>query len=438
MIYFTLSGCVSPQYKEYVEQGNTALESKNYQEAVKYFEMALHEKGDEEVKQLLQESKEKVEVQTLVESGIEALDEKQFDDAITIFTKIIEEHTDNPDVKEMVESANASLTKAKAKQEELFMETASKALKDQDYDAAINNFSKVVENNPNHKDAQTLLTYSESMNNGMIALNNEKFDEAIAIFTNVIEKNESKSSFGEFVDIAKASLEKANENKRRSLLDLAHTAIDQKEYENARKLLSSLLDLTPENEEVKNLHRYSENMEKGLKAMDNGQFAEANIFFTVALLAKPNDEEALILESESYRRHWDNMEAVEVANKNTYTEVIDGATNEFIQSMRYLMDYYNKNVLNQFEGLNNGMTSHSYLMSTVGSIYRETLNINVPYPDYQSIVDNWIKCLEATNKQLEMLEEVSGGNTDAFVVNEYIHEIFDYYQLAEDGLNSIE
>lgn len=103
--------------------------------------------------------------------------------------------------------------------------------------------------------------------------------------------------------------------------------------------------------------------------------------------------------------------------------------------MNYLMNYYNQNVLNQIQGAPN-MTSYSYLSSSVGNIYRESLNVYVPYSEYQSIIDNWLKCLEATNSLLEDFYELSKGNIGAFN-NDIIDEVYNYYELTENGLNSI-
>ena len=117
--------------------------------------------------------------------------------------------------------------------------------------------------------------------------------------------------------------------------------------------------------------------------------------------------------------------------------VEDPAKLEFVNIMNSLLDDYWSNVMNQVQGVSSGMTSITQLQMDLGNIYRESVNVSVPYPEYQEIMNNWMTCLEETNVYLEVLQGISNGDPSA-LSQENISVMADYYGKTLDGLNSIQ
>lgn len=243
-VLLTLTGCISNQYNEYMAKGKAELKKENYEGAISFFEKALKEKSNEEVNLLLDETKEKFEVQSLFEKGTNALKEKKLDEAIEIFSKIIDENQSQPSLKNIIAVAKTSLQEAKMLKEKELLELANSSITQKDYDEAIITLSKLLAINESNEEAKKLLGYTRSMSNGIEALNSEQYDEAIEVFNQIIQKNESNPDLEHIVANANDNLKKATELKEKSLLNVANSVLKDKEYANAIKYFQELLEIT--------------------------------------------------------------------------------------------------------------------------------------------------------------------------------------------------
>jgi tetratricopeptide (TPR) repeat protein len=350
-----LSGCAS-KYSEYMDMGKEALKKENYQKAITYFDRAVKENSNQEAKELLKESKEKFEVQSLFNKGSSTLQKKKFDEAIVIFTEIIQNNENNTDLVKIVINAKASLKKAIEQKVKLLLEIANTSIKGKEYATAIKYLSKIVELNANNEEAKKLLKYSENMKNGFEALKNKQYDEAISLFT--IASN------------SKPDDEEAIKMKEEAL--------------NSKKELENTMVANNTQSETGNTENFTNQGEKS------------------------NNQEIVIEDTSKV---------------------------QFVNTMDFLINHYNQNFSNLLKG-STEMTSTGYMIVAVQHNYRQTLNVIVPYPEYQSIIDNWLLCLEATNNFLEILKQLEKGDMSAYDT-EKAKDIFPYYDLTVEGLNSI-
>jgi tetratricopeptide (TPR) repeat protein len=343
-----LVGC-SNQFNQYLEQGKVALKNKEYQEAVSYFEKAVNEKNEKEAQQLLEETKTKLQVLTLMEKGKKVLADKKVDEAILIFTELIDTYEKEAEVKELVKQTETLLADAKQQM------------------------------------VNTLLQNSED-------------------------------------------------------------AVKRKEYGLAKKYLSKLLEQDQEQDKAKTLLTFCQNMLNGTQALRDGKVDEAISLFTIALNAQPNNKDAQQLKEEALNRKQESETLVTTApnydpnmvigEENT-APVVDEATVQFKNAMVELLNSYQQNVINQFQAVSAGMTSPGVLMVEVEHNYRQSLNVYVPYTDYQPIMDNWLTCLEFTREYLQMIKNVGNGDYSDNSA-EIIQNMTNYYGLTQNGLNSIQ
>lgn len=335
-------------------------------------------------------------------------------------------------------------------------------LNKENYKEAATYFKKAL-NEKSEEEAKELLKETNIKLNldlliadGASALKEEEYKKAIDIFNRIIEEYSNDKRLELMTEKAQGFLIEANNLREKSLLSLVDTAIKDKEYNIAIKNLNEILKINPKNEEAIKLLKFSENMMAGSTALISEKFDEAISLFTIALNTIPDSNEAKNLKGEalnSKKELEDQLLAAKIQKEAEEAEAAAAVTeaedfqetdfivdesyqDEFVESMNLLTSDYNENVWNQMSGINSGMVSPGYLMGQVKRIYRESINVYVTYPQYQSIKDNWLRCLEETNIFLEMMEDIEGGATSGYVDN--IDELVKYQELTFNALYSIQ
>lgn len=348
-----------------------------------------------------------------------------------------------------------------------YLQKGKNSLEHEEYAKAVDYLEQALEEKKTEEaeqlfaEAKGKSQISKLLKEGKDQTNKKQFEEAISIYTSILKEHENKeyldSILKETQDLLNVTKTKYSEN----LLTMANTAIKGGEYSYAKKNLSKLLDMDIENSEVKQLLMFCENMINGTKAYNNQEWDEAISLFTVAINTYPDHEKAITMKKEAL----DSKKSLEIAanmtgsvNKEVETNEVDfeetdvsvnedqdfqnipvedPAKLEFVNIMNSLLDDYWNNVMNQVQGVSSGITSITQLQMDLGNIYRESVNVSVPYPEYQEIMNNWMTCLEETNVYLEVLQGISNGDPSA-LSQENISVMADYYGKTLDGLNSIQ
>ncbi|MCU1808260.1 tetratricopeptide repeat protein [Cytobacillus firmus] len=320
---------------------------------------------------------------------------------------------------------------------------------------------KTAEAEQLYAEAKDKSKISKLLTEGKDLTNKKQFNEAISIYTSILKDYENKEYLDSILKETQGLLNVTKTKYGEALLTMANTAIQGGEYSYAKKNLSKILDMDIENSEVKQLLMFCENMINGTNAYNNQEWDEAISLFSVALNTYPDHEKAISMKKEAL----DNKKSLEIAdnmagyeNEEAMTNEVDfeetdvtvnedediqsnpaedAAKIEFVNVMNSLLNDYWSNVMNQIQGISSGMTSITYLQMNLGNIYRESVNVAVPYPEYQEIMNNWMTCLEETNVYLEVLQGISNGDFSA-LSQENIFVMADYYEKTLDGLNSIQ
>lgn len=347
-----------------------------------------------------------------------------------------------------------------------YLQKGKNSLENEEYTKAVDYLEQALEEK---KTAEAEQLYAEAKDKNKISklltegkdlTNKKQFDEAISIYTSILKGYENKDYLDSILKETQGLLNVTKTKYGENLLTMANTAIKGGEYSYAKKNLSKLLDMDIENSEVKQLLMFCENMINGTNAYNNQEWDEAISLFSVALNTYPDHEKAISMKKEAL----DNKKNLEIADNMVGYENEEAMTNEvdfeetdltaedediqsnpaedvakieFVNVMNSLLDDYWSNVMNQIQGISSGMTSITYLQMNLGNIYRESVNVYVPYPEYQEIMNNWMTCLEETNVYLEVLQGIYNGDSSA-LSQENISVMADYYQKTLDGLNSIQ
>jgi tetratricopeptide (TPR) repeat protein len=237
--------------------------------------------------------------------------------------------------------------------------------------------------------------------------------------------------------------------------------ISAKDYKTATYFFAKALELKADDEKIKSLIKYSDNMRLGLEALKNEEVSSAISLFSIALDSRPNDTEARKLKDKALARKDEldnpvvpvgaNTAEFEEAEEETFVqedeetfiqesveyEEPDYAKEEFINTMNNLMGNFNQNVLTPLANSSPSLTNFSRLEANLENIYWESVSLNTPYAEYQPIMDNWLSCLEATSDLLQMFRDLKGGDYTVFNTD-LIAPVYDYYENTENGLISIQ
>ncbi|MCD7032859.1 hypothetical protein LRR81_01365 [Metabacillus sp. GX 13764] len=323
----------------------------------------------------------------------------------------------------------------------------------QDYQGALINFNKAANEKSDEKVQELInetnlkIKIQASIKRGKTALESKEYVSAIKILSNIVSSYNDNTKLIDMVEDAQIELNKAKLLREESLLKVANSSIEGEDYDYATKMLSELLVINESNENAKKLLKYIENINNGSEALDNKLYDKAVSYFTIALNAKPNDKKAEKLKGEALndKEMEENIVNSTIQDETEINESIqqpdtnfsdeDNRKIQFVKDIQASMEDYYRSFTSQLRG-SSEMISTSSIKSEVRLIYSQALSINVPYPNYQPIKDNWLHCLEETNKYLENLDEVSNGNLSAFAKNTG-NKITVYYEKTQNGLDSI-
>lgn len=347
------------------------------------------------------------------------------------------------------------------------MNKGKNALEENKYEIAIGYFEKAVKEEGT-AEAELLLSESKVkmsiqnlIDNGNKAINEKNIDNAITIFSDLIIEHKNNPKMKELVDVAKISLKEASSLKEMQLIEIANSASKDKSYGVAMKYYSQVLEMNPDHAEVKKLLKYSENMHFGSEALRIENYDEAISLFTIALFSKPNDEVAEKLKEEALKGKNEfqqilaayNMPAEEVSqtqevastDDNIETEESveifieeeeDYLKNEFVFTMNQLMNVYNQEILTPISMYESRLTNVRDINRSLETIYADSINVYLPYPEYQLIIDEWLNCLVITSELLFMFEDLGNGNSSTFNPNT-VTEVYEYYERVEKHLLEI-
>jgi len=145
------------------------------------------------------------------------------------------------------------------------MDEGREALKNKDYDTAINAFSVALEEKPDDKKAVKLKEKAEDkklsaeikskLSKAKDLLIDEEFEEVVSISNDILEKD-SKNKKAK--NLKKHAENKIIENKTKQDLENAEQAMENKEYSIAITSYESLLKIDPDNTKVKELKHTAE------------------------------------------------------------------------------------------------------------------------------------------------------------------------------------
>jgi tetratricopeptide (TPR) repeat protein len=281
------------RFDKLLHQGKKALETKQFEEAVRDFEEANRLQNDPQARDLLQQAQKawnearKVAYKEAMLRGEQARKEKNYPAAVAAFRDALRPLPDD-------KPAAAALQEAEFHD---FVEKGRTALQNKQYADAVKYLGEAQRRQPEDKDSRELLNEAQvqrrrqAMEQGRAALTAKQYAEAERLFTEARDL----SSDAEVTALL-------TEAKFQGKLQLGHQRVDAKQYTAAIADLEEALRLKPNDAETRNLldkakegkkrqdeEAYDRALASGDSAMQRKDYQAAINAYREALDKQPND-----------------------------------------------------------------------------------------------------------------------------------------------------
>ena len=249
-------------------------------------------------------------INQILSDGYKALDNKDFEKAGECVAAIFKIDPDNEAAKQLESEINQAI-KNQHKIVQLF-DDAQETLDRNDYGQALEYVEKILQLNPNHKEAQELrLEVKQAIKNqkriaqlladARKAFDDKNFAKAQGHIEEILEIYPNYEEAKEFLPKINQALEK--QNKIEQLLENTRKALDNKDFLKAKEYVAAIFDLDPDSEKAKQLEsdikkaeddvkKIAQLLEKAKKDFNDGNPVQAKDDIKEILQLDPNHKEA--------------------------------------------------------------------------------------------------------------------------------------------------
>ena len=329
------------------------IDDGNYDDAITLLNSILKKDPDNtEAKALLEKAMElkngKDPAKTAAEradrisEALKLINEGKYDEAQAILKDLIAENPNDTQAKNL-------LDQAKQKQAQRDADNAAKiagardALKDSDYQKAIDLLNEVLKNDPNNAEAKKLLDQVKALQkqaekDRQTTLDRAKKDissgnpdDAVKALEKYLQEHPDDKEAQKLLDQAKKAVEKERADKA-DRMDEAREAIKNGDYEKAARILNDILKDDPNNAEAKNLlaqndaakaqaeRARADKLAEAKRLIENGEYDKAQKILDDLLKDNPNDSEAKKLSNDA--------KAKKAADEKNASDAITQAKND--------------------------------------------------------------------------------------------------------------
>ena len=329
------------------------IDDGNYDDAITLLNSILKKDPDNtEAKALLEKAMElkngKDPAKTAAEradkisEALKLINEGKYDEAQAILKDLIAENPNDTQAKNL-------LDQAKQKQAQRDADNAAKiagardALKDSDYQKAIDLLNEVLNNDPNNAEAKKLLDQVKALQkqaekDRQTTLDRAKKDissgnpdDAVKALEKYLQEHPDDKEAQKLLDQAKKAAEKERADKA-DRMDEAREAIKNGNYEKAARILNDILKDDPNNAEAKNLlaqndaakaqaeRARADKLAEAKRLIENGEYDKAQKILDDLLKDNPNDSEAKKLSNDA--------KAKKAADEKNASDAITQAKND--------------------------------------------------------------------------------------------------------------